>query len=292
MKTFLRALCASLLCICLLTFALWRYDAFPDLSGVTAWLRELKAKATDPIQSIGNLIDGSTDDHAGSAPARPVESGGAYTGYTPTEEVPEDLLTVICEAYENHVTEVDLTAYELTTEELKTVISGIRYSYPEYFYVANTYSYSSGVQSQLVTTYNPSYLVSKSMADQQMAEYEAYIDMIVAGAPADGTDFQKVLYLHDYFVRNYCYDYTYTIRDAYTFFKEGTGVCQAYMLAFIAAAEEMGIRSVPVTSNAMNHAWNMVEVDGEWYHMDITWDDSGSYDSFTSYTYFLQSDSG
>lgn len=285
MKSFLRALCATMLCVCLLTFALWRYEALPDLSGITSWLQNVKDKATD-------LIEGVTDGQNGSAPERPVESGNEYTGYTPTEELPTDLLTVICEAYDNHVTEVDLSAFELTADELKTVISGVRYSCPEYFYVDNGYSYSSDTTTQLVTLYCPAYLVDQQTAAQQTEGYNAFVNGIAAGVPADSTDFEKVLYVHDYFVRNFEYDYDYEIRDAYTFFETGEGVCQAYMLAFIAVANELGIRSVPVTSNAMNHAWNMVEIDGEWYHLDITWDDSGSYPSFTSYAYFLQSDSG
>ena len=64
------------------------------------------------------------------------------------------------------------------------------------------------------------------------------------------------------------------------------------MLAMIAVCEEMGIQSIPVTSNRMNHAWNMVLLDGQWYHIDVTWDDAVSYPAYVSYTYFLQSDAG
>ena len=42
----------------------------------------------------------------------------------------------------------------------------------------------------------------------------------------------------------------------------------------------------------MNHAWNLVRVDGSWYHLDITWDDTGLMPSLTSYAYFLQSNAG
>jgi hypothetical protein len=64
------------------------------------------------------------------------------------------------------------------------------------------------------------------------------------------------------------------------------------MLALIAVTDEIGIESIPVTSSRMNHAWNLVKLDGDWYHIDVTWDDAVSYPSYTSYDYFLQSDAG
>ena len=39
----------------------------------------------------------------------------------------------------------------------------------------------------------------------------------------------------------------------------------------------------------MNHAWNIVSLDGHYFHIDLTWDDSD--DEKISYNYFLKSDS-
>jgi len=135
-------------------------------------------------------------------------------------------------------------------------------------------------------------MYNASTVASMRATYQQKLNEITSGVPAGTTDFDKVLYLHNYFIRNYTYDYTYTIRDAYTLFTEKTGVCQAYMLGFIAAAGALGVESIPVTSQTMNHAWNLVKIDGSWYHMDVTWDDCMGIDTFVNYTYFLQSGNG
>lgn len=51
------------------------------------------------------------------------------------------------------------------------------------------------------------------------------------------------------------------------------GVCNGYALAYKYLLNEVGINCYMVTSESMNHAWNLVELDGSYYHVDVTWDD-------------------
>ena len=277
MNTFSRAFTALLLCVMLFTLTLWRNDAFPDLSGFTAFIRD----TADTFSGFGQ----------GTAQRPPSDGKADFPLYPLSEELNPELEMAICNAFIGHKTGLDLSAFRLSEETLKDVITEIRFNHPEFFYVDKEFKYLTASAGGYVTELKPSYLWDAAQTATLMAEYRAMVDAIVASIP-DGTDFDKLLYLHDYFIQNYCYDDTLTIRDAYTFFKQKAGVCQAYMLALIAVTQEIGIESIPVTSNKMNHAWNLVLLDGEWYHMDITWDDAVSYPSYISYDYFLQSDAG
>lgn len=280
MKAFLRSFSALLLCATLLTLTLWQKDAFPDLSGITAFVQDT-LKAKDAISEVtGN----------GDTSKKPTSNTGeTFPEYTLSEELDPALEAAICNAFSSHAESVDISAFRLSEKDLQAVISEIRFTHPEFFYVDKEFTYRT--PGGFVSELKPNYLYNAQETQVVIAEYEAMVDSIVAGIP-EGNDFDKLLYLHDYFVQNYSYDYTYTIRDAYSFFKHKTGVCQAYMLALMAVTAEVGIESIPVTSSRMNHAWNMVKLDGEWYHMDVTWDDAVSYPSYTSYDYFLQSDAG
>lgn len=64
----------------------------------------------------------------------------------------------------------------------------------------------------------------------------------------------------------------------------GKGKCAAYTTATQLLLHMLGIdnRYVygDVTTSTMSHAWNLVDVNGEWYHMDTTWNDPAGYHYF------------
>ena len=42
-----------------------------------------------------------------------------------------------------------------------------------------------------------------------------------------------------------------------------------------------------ITTSNISHTWNMIRLDGKWYHIDVTWMDSEN----NFYKYFMMSDS-
>lgn len=85
------------------------------------------------------------------------------------------------------------------------------------------------------------------------------------------TDFEKVLWLHDWIVDNCYYDSTYRYYSAESVLVRGYSVCDGYSRALQVLLDAMGIQSTRATGG--NHAWNVVKMDGKWYHVDPTWDD-------------------
>ena len=72
---------------------------------------------------------------------------------------------------------------------------------------------------------------------------------------------------------------------------KGQSNCNGYALSFMAIMRECGIETTYETGD--NHAWNSVKLDGQWYNIDVTWDDSGVWDKEggTRYDYFLRGNS-
>lgn len=62
---------------------------------------------------------------------------------------------------------------------------------------------------------------------------------------------------------------------------DGSAVCEGYAMAFNFLCDALGISSFVIVSEELDHAWNIVELDGAWYFVDATWSDT------SSDTYFL-----
>jgi len=107
----------------------------------------------------------------------------------------------------------------------------------------------------------------------KFAATDAAADAIIAKMDPSWSELTKVMYINDYLTYNCEYDRTLSKYCAYNCIVEKTSVCQGYAEAFFFLMYKLGIDCRIISSEALNHAWNMVKVDGEWYQIDVTWND-------------------
>ena len=170
-------------------------------------------------------------------------------------------------------TSLDVSDFSLTADEAEEVLLEVVNENPGSLSKLSGYSISDD-ESGLVIHFEyeePTVFLFSTKA--YSAEVEQEKRRILNCVEEGMSDVEKALVVHDYMALNYEYDTTYSIYSAEGMFENKTGVCQAYALAFKEIMEELDIPCQIVTSHAMNHAWNLVMIDGEWYHVDITWDD-------------------
>ena len=103
--------------------------------------------------------------------------------------------------------------------------------------------------------------------------------------PENADDFDKIYTAAQWLYNNCVYDHeNYEkglafIPDScfsyYGPFLNGVAVCEGYMEAFGLLMDCFGVRNLPVIGNVSHtnllHAWNLVYLDGSWYHIDTTW---------------------
>ena len=118
-----------------------------------------------------------------------------------------------------------------------------------------------------------------------------------------GNNYEDIKMVHDYLVDNIEYDSTISrnnIYDVYGALVNRVAVCEGYARSFKYILDEMGIPCVLVIGTGTNsqgeterHAWNYVELEGNWYAVDCTWDDpiiigGGGQTLESRYKYFLK----
>lgn len=201
---------------------------------------------------------------------------------------------------------VPLEMETIKAENIGAVVVCFLYDHPEYFWSLG-YSYffvkddetgtSWGTQVTLACA--EEYIDGKSRAvvrEELQEEIERYLDLI-AGVR---TDYQKELILHDAIAEKITYAYKNgrepeTERWAHSivgvFSKEHySAVCEGYAKAFQLLLNAAGIENTYIVGigNGVGHAWNQVKIEGEWYYVDLTWNDTGDR---KNYRYFNVDDS-
>ncbi|MGN1304916.1 MAG: transglutaminase domain-containing protein [Oscillospiraceae bacterium] len=121
---------------------------------------------------------------------------------------------------------------------------------------------------------------------------------IMSGLTDEMTSYDKLKYFHDYLI-THCESsandiYANTIYGALV---KGKSLCEGYAKSFSYLCNKAGIENIIVTGQTDTaHMWNMVKINGNWYHVDVTWDKpekriSNAYPDMVLYQYFLVTDS-
>lgn len=79
--------------------------------------------------------------------------------------------------------------------------------------------------------------------------------------------------------------------DEYGALVNGKAICTGYTAAFQYLAEKLGLHCLSISGDGggVPHAWNLLWLDGNWYHVDVTWMDRGGKEDI-NWSYFLCSD--
>ena len=213
----------------------------------------------------------------------------------------------------------DILSKENGSEELgrdyQTAIEAFTHDNPEIFYidVNKMYLNIETVKKILTTTYNV--YISPAQGSTYLADEFSDINQIENGIAAiekikdiilsnlKGTNYDKILFIHDYLINNIEYDSSYQQVGSYSVYGALIGkkcVCEGYAKAFKYLANAAGFECELMQGTATNsngktesHAWNCIKLNGTWYEIDVTWDDpiiigGGKVSQSVKYQYFLK----
>lgn len=163
----------------------------------------------------------------------------------------------------------------------------------------NEYGVGPNQLTAITLTYDQYYRMPDGSADLALlAETQETLnkeyDYAMSMVSDEMTDVEKALVLYDYIisVSNYPDEesidengiavYDNESYSTLSVFRDHVSVCSANATAYCYLLSDCGIPCIRLNSDAMNHAWTMLKVDGDWYHADPTWDNPRYMYGYTS----------
>lgn len=165
--------------------------------------------------------------------------------------------------------------------------------------ILNNFVHPYNSSNNIKISYGGNYMigisVNRAYSDKDIEEINLVVDkvlndMINNSMPAR----EKIKVIHDYIIDHTEYDKlkyenkdddTYKSNTAYGVLIEGYGTCNGYADAMGIFLDRMNIINYKISND--EHIWNLVYLDGKWYHLDLTWDDPISDININRDTYFL-----
>lgn len=193
------------------------------------------------------------------------------------------VLNQILKGIENFETDINIKSDVFKKDDLeglKSLFVLVKIACIENSSVASTYKYAGN--SEYVTAIKLTYTKTQEKASFETKQLNQKVDSILKGITTDMNEFERIEYIHDAINKLCVYGESTTGNQdsAYGCLVEGKAICEGYAKAFLLLCNRAGIESTVVTGTALSdsgervsHMWNMVMVDGAWYHIDLTWDD-------------------
>lgn len=183
---------------------------------------------------------------------------------------------------------------ELSDKEFNNVFFAVKNDNPDILCFADSCNMISFWGASF---FHMTYSENVDQCDKMMQEMEMIAEQIISDI-SDGSDYEKELIIHDRMINHCEYSEASDSSNAYGFLVEKKAVCSGYSRAAMLLFNKVGIDSFVITGTGISptegevsHMWNVVIIDGNPYHLDITWDDPISdSDEFLSHMYFNLTD--
>ncbi len=187
----------------------------------------------------------------------------------------------------NMQSSLDVSKYSIKKNDFLTLYYAVFDKYPE-LYNSNGFRYEF-IESteQMLTIYFNYHYVDKAQVDQMNTAWRKVADSLLATVKNNKNldTVEKMLLLHDKLAAMCEYDEETlenfnnnkaTNPDAFNMY--GTlvrrkSVCQGYAKTYQYLLNQLGIENYLCSSQKLNHVWNIAKLDGEYYHIDVTFDD-------------------
>lgn len=212
------------------------------------------------------------------------------------EHLKEDNYTINFSTKFNALLHESTGQYKLN-KAFQSALDAFFYDHPELFYLDLTkislvIKYTTiGPKTTYTVSISPkdgdNYLYGNFKSQTQVKEAISKVENIrnnlIAKISNNTSDYDKTLKVHDALVNSLEYDSSTSRTNTHNIYGslvEKTVVCEGYAKAFKYILDSLNVECILVSGDATNssgetesHMWNYIKLGGNWYGVDVTWDD-------------------
>jgi len=180
----------------------------------------------------------------------------------------------------------------LEGRQLTDIFFKLRLDCPEIFYATGFHYrfYPDSANVEMI----PEYLFDKAKVKDHQKAIKARVEKLARPA-AKLSEREKEQYIHDFICENVRYDklkkpYSHEIIGP---LGQGVGVCEGIAKSVKILCDALGIWCIVAISDnnpekniRYRHAWNIVKINGTYYHLDVTFDNTLGRGEMIRYDYF------
>lgn len=184
----------------------------------------------------------------------------------------ENARTVIGEALDNCEAGVVLYVEEYRETDLFQIVEDYAEAHPDT--VMETPQVATGIygtDSRRVIELTFTYQTSREALRTMQGEVRTVFASAALYVSGEGSVHQKLSQLHGFLMERFDYTLETSITPAYSLLRHGVGDSQAFATVYAAMCRQAGLECLIVNGTRMGEpwTWNIVEENGNYYHVDI-----------------------
>ena len=181
------------------------------------------------------------------------------------------------------------TVGSLTKSEINKVFMALIEDKPEFHYIC-TRKIGSNIRiyNWSITSNYIKFTFKDKKMREELASINSTANTVIKNAKRQTSTYQKIKYVHDWLCNNLTYKVNGAGIEGFILKK---GQCFTYSQMFQYIMNQLDIDCIHIEGLARNsrlygsHTWNQVYVNGQWYLIDVCWDDP---ETGFHYKYFLR----
>lgn len=209
--------------------------------------------------------------------------------YSTLSDKHKRLYKVLYEGMSDFKKEIDVSGFNATEKEVEKVFTAIDYENPQLIWISSGYGYRYSYIGDIVQSVKPYYTKTKAETEKILPKLKKAAQKIIDKALSYDKLFDRVLYIHDTLIDKTVYTESgnAAIRCADGPILNGKALCEGYSKAFAYLCQSMGLDTICVHGFAgEEHLWNMIKLEGNWYNVDVTYDDPTGGSPMCLHNYF------